>query len=534
MDNWNSRRSVVYARSGMVASSQPLATEIGLSILKAGGNCVDASVAVAAALNITEPTSTGIGGDCFMLYFNNKEVIGLNGSGRAPGALSIEFLKEKGIHELDPFSVHTITVPGAAAAWVDAIELYGTMELHEVLAGAINLAEAGHPVSPMTAYSWERGAKRQLLRWPNANEMLINGRAPKEGEIMKLPHLAKTFRELAEHGKSGFYSGRIATAITDIINEFGGTMTLEDLKRHESSFDEPITTNYRGVDVYEMPPNGQGITALLALNMLEQYSLSSYKYHSSSHLHLLIELLRIAFADAKHYVTDPEFSEIPLKGLLSTSYGLKRKKLFKADKASRNFENGSPQFSSDTVYFSVVDSEGQACSFINSNYMGFGTGLIPKSCGFTLQNRGHNFSLNSKHPNALEPGKRPYHTIIPAMALRDGSLFSSFGVMGGFMQPQGHLQVLSNMLDFKMNPQQALDAPRFCIDAEGSSGRIFIEDGIQVATMSELANLGHHVVPTSGMNRLTFGRGQIILRNTKTGVLSAGSDPRADGCAFGY
>ena len=534
MNTWNSRRSVVYARSGMVASSQPMATEIGLSILKAGGNCVDAAVATAAALNVTEPTSTGIGGDCFMLYYDNKEIFGLNGSGRAPAALSINFLNERDIHELDPFSIHTITVPGAAAAWVDAIKMHGTMELHDVLAGAINLAENGFPVSPMTAYFWERGVKRQLKRWPNADEMLVNGRAPKEGEIMRLPNLARTFEELVEHGKAGFYSGRVADAIVDSMAEFNGTMTLEDLENHKSSFDKPITVRYRGVDVYEIPPNGQGITALLALNILEQFQVNSYEYLSSSHLHLLIESLRIAFADARYYVADPKFMEIPLQALLNTSYGIKRRELFKAGSASKDLKKGSPHFSSDTVYFSIVDDEGKACSFINSNYMGFGTGLIPKSCGFTLQNRGHNFSLNPEHPNALEPKKRPYHTIIPAMALKNGNLFSSFGVMGGFMQPQGHVQVLSNMLDFNMNPQQALDAPRFCIDAEGSNGRIFLEEGIQVKTMSQLANLGHHVVPTSGMNRLQFGRGQIINRNPETGVLSAGSDPRADGCALGY
>ncbi|MHA1396430.1 MAG: gamma-glutamyltransferase [Candidatus Heimdallarchaeaceae archaeon] len=520
----------------MVASSQPLASEAGIRILQQGGNAADAAVAVAAALNVTEPTSTGIGGDCFCLFFDNstKKVHGINASGRAPAALSIDFLKEKGVTDsLPPYSVHTITVPGAAAGWADTIEKFGTMSLSEILTPALELAEEGFPVAPLTARSWERGVY-QLKLGPNSEELLINGRAPKAGEIMKNPTLANTFRILAKEGKNGFYEGRIAKAIIELIQSKGGVMTEEDLKNHSNTFDKPISINYRGIDIYEIPPNGQGITALIALNILEGFDISSMKHSSVEHLHLLIESMRIAFADSRWYVTDPNFVDIPIEALLSKEYAEKRRKLINPSKASFDIQKGSPSTSSDTVYFSVVDGDGNACSFINSNYMGFGTGLIPKGCGFTLQNRGKNFSLNPEHPNALVPNKRPYHTIIPGMATKDGELYASFGVMGGFMQPQGHVQVLSNMIDFGMNPQQALNAPRFCIMDGTSGGKVALEEGISVETMSKLSRMGHEVVPTSGFARMIFGRGQIIKRSPKSGVLCGGTSPRADGIVIAW
>lgn len=533
---FNSYRAPVYGKRGMVASSQPLASEAGMRILQQGGNAADAAVATAAALNVTEPCSTGIGGDCFCLFFDNKtkNVSGLNASGRAPADLSLEFLSERGIiNSLPPLSVHSITVPGAAAGWVDTTEKFGSMELKTILTPAIELAEGGFPVAPFTARAWNRST-RILKMGPYAEEMLLNGEAPKEGEIMKNPTLAQTFRELAEHGKAGFYEGRIAKAIIDLIQSKEGVMSIEDLKKHHSTFDEPISTNYRGVEIYEIPPNGQGITALVALNILEEFEISKMEHSSVEHLHVIIEAMRIAFADTRWYVADPAVVNVPIKELISKQYAAQRRELIDLTKATINVQRGSPTTSSDTVYFSVADGEGNACSFINSNYMGFGTGLIPKGCGFTLQNRGVGFSLEEGHPNALAPKKRPYHTIIPGMATKDDELYASFGVMGGFNQPQGHAQVISNMVDFEMNPQEALNAPRFSIRDGTSGGKVAIEEGISTTTMSILSNMGHEIIPTSGVSRMIFGRGQIITRNSKNGVLCGGSSPRADGMAIGW
>jgi len=533
---FNSRRSPVYGTNGMVASSQPLASMTGIEILKKGGNAADAAVATAAALNMTEPTSTGIGGDCFCLFFDasSKKVEGINGSGRAPSGLTLEYLESIGITgSLPPFSVHTVTVPGAAAGWIDTIERLGTMTLEEVLAPAIDLGEKGFPVSPITARAWERGIP-QLKNGPHYDELLIEGRAPRAGEIMKNKNLSETFRKLAEHGKSGFYEGKIAEEIVRVLSDMGGTMALEDLKNHNSTFPDPIKTNYKGLDVYEIPPNGQGITALLALNIVEEYDFTGIEHGSSRHLHILIEAMRLAFSDTRWYVADPNVVDVPINQLLSKDYASERRKLLDHEKASVDVVKGSPAAGSDTVYFCVVDGEGNACSFINSNYRGFGTGIIPEGTGFTLQNRGANFSLDPEHPNRLQPDKRPYHTIIPGMALKAGELFAPFGVMGGFMQPQGHLQVIVNMIDYGMNPQHALDAPRFCILDGRSGGKVYLEKPISIDTMSQLATMGHDVVPVSGSRRIIFGKGQIINRNPDTGVLTAGSDPRSDGCAIGW
>ncbi|MFH2112093.1 MAG: gamma-glutamyltransferase [Candidatus Bathyarchaeota archaeon] len=532
---FNSRRSPVYGTHGMVASSQPLASMAGLRILQQGGNAADAAVAVAAALNVTEPTSTGIGGDCFCIFYDAKSraVKGLNGSGRAPAGLNIEYLADKGITSLPRFSVHTVTVPGAAAGWADTIDRFGTMPLQQVLAPATELAEKGFPVSPITARAWDRGIP-QLRNGPHGDELLIGGRAPRAGEIMRNPNLARTFRELAERGKAGFYEGRIAKEIVRVMGDMGGTMTPDDLKKHRTTYPDPVSTNYKGLDVWEMPPNGQGITALIALNILEEFSLTGVPHASAKHLHTLIEALRIAFADTRWYVADPDVVYVPVKELLSKEYAAERRRLLNPERATLDVQRGSPVVGSDTVYFCIVDGEGNACSFINSNYTGFGTGIIPRGCGFTLQNRGSGFSLDPDHPNRLEPGKRPYHTIIPGLATLDGDLYAPFGVMGGFMQPQGHVQVIVNLVDYGMNPQEALDAPRFCILDGTAGGKVSLEDEIDVQVMSQLASMGHEVVPCSGWARGVFGRGQIIHRNPSTGVLTAGSDARADGCAVGW
>jgi gamma-glutamyltranspeptidase / glutathione hydrolase len=533
---FNARRSPVYGLHGMVASSQPLASMAGIEILQKGGNAADAAVAVAATLNMTEPCSTGIGGDVFCLFFDSKtkKVKGLNASGRSPSELTLDYLADKGVTtELSPTSPYTVTVPGAASGWVDSVDLFGVMTMKEVLEPAIRLGEEGFPVSPITARAWSLGVPK-LMTGPHYDELLIEGRAPRAGDIMKNKNLANTFREVARHGKAGFYEGRVAEEIVKVLTDLGGVMSLEDLKSHHNTYPQPISTNYKGLDVYEIPPNGQGITALIALNILEEYDFSNIPHSSQEHLHILIEAMRLAFADSRWYVADTEFTNIPIHELISKEYAAKRRLLIQPEKASIDVQRGSPVAGSDTVYFCIVDGEGNACSFINSNYTGFGTGIIPKGCGFTLQNRGFGFSLDPRHPNRLEPNKRPYHTIIPGMLLKYGELYAPFGVMGGFMQPQGHVQVVVNMVDYSMNPQEALDAGRFCILDGTSGGKVFVEDEISVKVMSELSAMGHEIVPCSGWRRGIFGKGQIIHRNPNSNVLTAGSDPRSDGCAIGW
>ncbi|MBX3038823.1 MAG: gamma-glutamyltransferase [Anaerolineales bacterium] len=534
--NFTSRRSSVYSKRGIVATSQPLATAAGLEILSKGGNAADAAVAAAAALNVTEPTSTGIGGDMFALYFDSqtKQVTALNGSGRASSLLTLDTLKKNNFlaDGLPPYHPYTITVPGACAGWCDLIEKHGSLSLTEILSPAIRLADEGFPVAPITSYFWGRGADRQLKSALNGTELTIDGRAPKAGEIFYNKGLAKTFRLIAEKKAEGFYQGLIAEAIVSVIKEAGGVMSDADLAEHVSTWENPISVNYHGLNVYECPPNGQGITALIALNILEGFDLASLDLLSPEKMHLMIESMRLAFADASWYVADPAFAKIPMNELLSKEYANERRKLINLKRATVDQKRGTPVASSNTVYLSVVDGFGNACSFINSNYMGFGTGIVPKGWGFTLQNRGHNFSLDANHPNVLAPKKRPYHTIIPAMVTResDNSLYSSYGVMGGFMQPQGHVQVLSALKDAKLDPQSALDLPRFCIDVEESGGRVAIEEGMPIETIDNLKKIGHPIYEVSGYNRALFGRGQVILQDENQ-VLIGGSDPRADGYA---
>uniref|UniRef100_M4BUC6 Gamma-glutamyltransferase n=1 Tax=Hyaloperonospora arabidopsidis (strain Emoy2) TaxID=559515 RepID=M4BUC6_HYAAE len=544
-------RSPVYSRHGIVACSQPLASEIGLRILKRNGNAVDAAIAIAAALNVTEPCSTGIGGDCFLLSFDSKtkQIRGLNGSGRSPAALIAEkAIQEFGQHNkvIPSGHGHAVTVPGAVAGWVDAIESWGTMSLRDILTPAIELAREGFPVSPLTAASWKR-SKWQLLRGPYATELLnAQEDAPKAGEVFVNEHLANCLTEVAEKGKEAFYKeGRIAQAIVDIVRAKGGVLTLADLENHKSTFVTPISTRFQGVQVHEIPPNGQGITALLALNILSQLINDGGlpPPGSAQEVHLQIEALRLAFADAKWYVSDVEHNaSVPVKELLSQDYAKKRAALIDRTKAAINSTVGSPTLSCNTVSFQVIDGQGNAVSMVNSNYEDFGTGLVPKHCGFTLQNRGCNFELHggtAEHPNALAPNKRPYHTIIPGLTTFEdtGELHSSFSVMGGFMQPQGHVQVLGRMLLHGMNPQEALDAPRFCIDFAHQDGgsAVLIESDFGSSTIAALSEVfGHTVVKIKGLERMIFGRGQIIVRDPTTGVLCAGSDGRADGCAMGW
>ncbi|MCL4271141.1 MAG: gamma-glutamyltransferase [Anaerolineales bacterium] len=531
---FTSRRSPVYSRRGIVATSQPLATAAGIEVLSKGGNAADAAVAAAAALNVTEPTSTGIGGDMFALYFDaqTQQVTALNGSGRASSALTLDRLKKEGLSTLPPFHPHTVTVPGACAGWCDLISKHGSLSLTEILAPAIRLADEGFPVAPITAHFWARGADRQLKSALNGHELTVDGRAPKAGEIFQNKGLARTFKLVAERGAQGFYQGSVAESIVAVIKEAGGCLSAEDLAAHVSTWESPISVDYRGLRVYECPPNGQGITALIALNILDGFDMASMDLLSTEKMHLMIEAMRLAFADAKWYVSDPAFSKIPMLELLSKEYASERRKLIDMKRATVDPRRGSPMNASGTVYLSVVDGMGNACSFINSNYMGFGTGIVPKGWGFTLQNRGHNFSLDPNHPNVLVPGKRPYHTIIPAMVTRvsDNSLYASYGVMGGFMQPQGHVQVLSALKDGGLDPQSALDLPRFCLDADSNGGKVDIEEGMPTATVNALREMGHPLNEVSGYERAVFGRGQVILRD-EAGVLCGGSDPRADGYA---
>ena len=534
--NFSSRRSPVLGRRGMVATSQPLAVAAGLEILAQGGKAADAAVAIAAALNVTEPTSTGIGGDCFALYYRaeTRDISALNGSGRAPGDLTLDRLRSEGFEgELPPFHPYTITVPGACAGWCDLVERYGRLSLSAILAPAIRLAEEGFPVAPVTAYYWERGAGRQLLSAPGGQELTIDGRGPRAGEIFRNPGLARTLKAVAQGGQAAFYHGEIAEGIAHTVQSAGGCLRVEDLAAHHSTWEQPIHTNYRGIQFWECPPNGQGLAALIGLNILEGFDQVQLSPLSAERLHLLVEAMRLAFADANWYVSDPAFNSIPLGDLLSKEYAAHRRRLINFQRATPDQRHGVPVASSDTVYLSVVDGEGNACSFINSNYMGFGTGIVPTGWGFTLQNRGHGFSLDHQHPNALAPGKRPFHTIIPALATHpDGGLYASFGVMGGFMQPQGHLQVAVALLDDRLDPQATLDQPRFCIQDGRAGGAVALEEGIPLGVIAQLAGMGHRVEHVSGHERAVFGRWQVILRDHQSGVLWGGSDPRADGCAM--
>ncbi len=534
--NYCSRRSPVLATGAMAATSQPLAANAGLEIMRQGGSAADAAVAMAAVLNVVEPMSTGIGGDCFALFYDARTgaVTALNGSGRSPAALNLEDLQSEGLTRIPDESPHGVTVPGTVRGWADLLERHGRMTLADVLKPAIHYAEQGYPVSPIIARAW--GQLVLTFRSVDApHEYLPEGKAPEAGQIIRLPALARTLRAIAEGGPAAFYEGPVAEAIAARVQAAGGRLTEEDLHAHVSTWEEPISVEYHGVRVYECPPNGQGLAALLALNIIKDADPTILsRQQSAARLHYLIEAMRLAFADAARYVADPAFASIPLDHLLSDRYAAARRSLIRPDQAMQPPSYGSPLPGSDTVYLTAVDPEGNACSFINSLYMGFGSGLVVRQSGIVLQNRGTLFSLDPEHPNRLEPGKRPYHTIIPGMITRGRNLYASFGVMGGFMQPQGHLQVINALIDAGMDPQTALDSPRFCVMNGETGTQIALEQGIDFDIMAYLADLGHHIIPVGGNKRALFGGGQIILRDPDTGVLWGGSDPRKDGAAVGY
>ena len=531
---FNSRRSTVHATHGMVATSQPLAAIAGLRVLMDGGNAVDAAVATAATLNVVEPMSTGVGGDVFALIWRaaDKEVIALNGSGRAPMAANIEDLQAKGHRRMPAFGPLSISVPGAVHGWEVLLESQGTMALTDVLAPAIDYAEHGFPVSDIIAFQWKQ-QQDKLAALPSGQEMLVNGRAPREGDLMRLPTLAQTLRAVAEGGSAAFYTGPIATAMADFVQEQGGWLSEPDLAAHHSDWDEPISADYRGVTCWECPPNGQGIIALEALNIVEGFDVAGMGPQSVDRYHHLIEATRLGFADAFEYLADPRCAEVPADRWVSKEYARWRRTLIDPERAMFTAPYGRMVPGSDTVYISVVDGAGNACSLINSVFANFGSGLVAPGTGIVLHNRASLFSAVPGHPNALAGGKRPFHTIIPAMATRDGELWLSYGVMGGFMQPQGHLQVITNMVDFGMDAQGALNALRFQVAGDA----VWLEGDVDQDVVTGLHRRGHRVNVMHGPQRGGaggMGGGQIISRNPDSGVLSGGSEPRKDGTAVGW
>jgi gamma-glutamyltranspeptidase / glutathione hydrolase len=556
--DFRSRRSNVMAMHGMVASSQPLATLAGLDILRAGGTAADAAVTVAAMLNVVEPFSTGVGGDCFALYWDasSKSVFALNGSGPAAGSANLESLLSAGYDQFPYFTGHAVSVPGTVGAWTALLDRFGKMSLGEVLAPAIHYAFEGYPVTEWIGSGWNI-MKSHLMRegknesapkhlqypgppQPSAHEFLVDGHAPKVGDRITLPTLGETLEKLATGGRDFFYSGDFAEKLCEYVQRYGGWLEPSDLASFEAEWVEPIFTDYRDVRLYECPPNGQGLVAIIAAKIANGFDLANMT--PVQRTHMLIECVRLGFLEALRWVADPHFQEIPFADLLSDQFIQSRREFIDPQSAIKHLEINSNPVGDDTVYLSVVDGTGNACSLINSLYMGGGTGLVVPGTGVLLQNRAATFSLDPEHPNALAAGKRPYHTIIPGMITKDNELLASFGVMGGFMQPQGHLQVLSNMVDLGYNPQQALDMPRFCLNildgggvgANDPGGEVYLEAGFSFDEMAVLRQKGHHVSPICGRQRVLFGGGQVIQRDPQTGMLIGGSDPRKDGCALGW
>lgn len=534
-------RSAVLARHGMAATSQPLATMAAIDVLKSGGNAIDAAIAANAVIGVVEPMSCGVGGDLFAIVWDakQKKLLGLNASGRAPLGASIEVYRSKGLDSIPETGPLSWSVPGCVDGWAQLHEKLGSKPLGELLGPAIRYAEEGFPVSEIIADGW-KGSEPSLGKIPtSAACYLPGGHAPGFGDVYKNPDLARTLRTIAEEGPTAFYRGRIAREIVDYSRAAGGLFALEDFEKHTSTWVEPVSTNYRGYDVWELPPPGQGIAALQMLNLLERYDLKSMGPNSPRALHLMIEAKKLAFEDRATYYTDPEFAKVPVDRLISKAYADERAKLIDPQRANSRPEPGVLG-QSDTIYMTVVDGDFNAVSLIQSVFHGFGSQHVPGKLGFSLQNRGALFALDPKHMNRLEPGKRPFHTIIPAFVTKDGKPWFSFGVMGGDMQPQGHVQVLVNMIDFGMDVQEAGDAARF--RHFGSSeptgpramdgGTVVVETGIGPDVMLELEAMGHQVridPPGGG-----FGGYQGIRIDVEKGVLMGGSDPRKDGQAIGY
>jgi gamma-glutamyltranspeptidase / glutathione hydrolase len=528
-------RSVVRASHGMVATSQPLASQVGLDILKRGGNAVDAAIAIAAMLNVTEPNMTGIGGDAFMLVYSarTKKLEGLNASGRAPRALNLQYFSSRNITRMPMTGMAPVTVPGAFDGWVTLLEKFGTIKLADLMAPAIEYAENGFPVMEKISADWEPEVPKLKQSAAAASTFLVNGGAPQPGVIFQQKNLARTLRTVARGGRDAFYRGEIGRAIVEYCRENGGYLTVEDFAAQKSEWVEPISTTYRGHTLYEIPPNGQGLTALILLNILEGIDLRSMGSDPARYYHTLIEAIKIAFADRNRHIADPAFAKVPVRELLSKDYAARRRALIDPEKAIDPPAYGDVTAGSDTTYFTVVDKDRNAVSFINSIFSSFGSGIVAGDTGIVLQNRGAGFSLEPDHPNRIEPGKRPFHTIIPAMVFKDGNLLMSYGVMGGDIQPQGHAQVLINLIERGMNLQQAIDAPR----VRYISGRgVMMEDGLTEPVIRDLVQRGHErILPPAGvLHRALMGGGQAIMIDPATGALVGASDSRKDGMALGY
>ncbi len=515
----NSNRYPTVAKNGMVATSQPLAAQAGLEILKLGGNAIDAAVATAAALTVVEPTSNGIGGDAFAICWINNELIGMNSSGKSPVLLSPDKLKH--VNSMPKFGWTPVTVPGVPKAWAELISKYGKLSLNEVLAPAIKLAEEGYAITPVLGKNWERSTRvfgnlkgSEFEEWTKT--YTNNGTPPAIGEVFTLKNHAKTLRMIAESGSDSFYSGELADKIELSSIKHGGYLRKTDLEAHQVDWSKPVSINYKGYDIWELPPNGQGIIALEGLNIFKNLKQSN---NETEFYHNQIESIKIAFRDGLKYITDPNDTSFDFSDILSEEYCLSQSKTI--SKTAQDFQVGAR--TSGTVYLATADKYGNMVSFIQSNYMGFGSGIVVEGTGISMQNRGADFSLNPNDANYLKPGKRSYHTIIPGFITKDSKPVGPFGVMGGYMQPQGHMQVICNMIDLKMNPQMALDAPRWQWIKNKS---ISFEPRFNASIIKKLSELGHDTVVATDTG--SFGRGQIILK-TEHGTLVGGTEARTDG-----
>lgn len=533
---------MVLAKHGIVATSHPRAAQVGLDVLQAGGNAVDAAIAVNAMLGVVEPMSCGIGGDLFAIVWDAKtgQLYGLNASGRSPQTLTRQIFQERGLKEIPLTGPLSWSVPGCVDGWALLRERFGSRPLAEILAPAISAAEQGEPVSELIASSWY-GARESLAKWPDsARVYLPGGRPPRMGEIAKLPELAATYRLIAEQGRDGFYKGAVAAEIDRFSRAHGGYLTAADLAAHSSEWIAPVSTNYRGYDVWELPPNGQGIAALQMLNILSGFDLKKMGPKSPEYVHHFVEAKKLAFADRAKYYADPAFGRLPTAELISMNYAVKRRGLIQPEQALTSIPAGDPKLEHvDTVYLTVVDKDRNCCSLIQSLYHGFGSQVVPGTVGFALQNRGNLFALDDHHLNRLEPGKRPFHTIIPALVTKQGKPVFSFGVMGGDMQAQGHVEILVNVLDFGMNIQAAGDAARIRHGGsatptgqptEPGGGTVYLESGFPAETRQQLQQWGHKLDKSPG----SYGGYQGIWIDWERGVLHGASDPRKDGAAVGY
>jgi len=526
------QRSVVMASRGMVASSHFLATLSGYKALAQGGTAVDAAVAMVATLSVVEPHSVGIGGDAFALIYlaEERKLVGMNASGRSPSSATISWFKNRGMTRIPERGILSVTVPGALHGWAKAVETYGVLPLSEAFEDALDYAEKGFPVTEVIAGEWG-SAVGVLQTQPSASDTyLIQGKAPTPGHVVRNRDLARTYRTIINEGIETFYGGVIGQAVERCAVSCGGLLTAQDLRSHTTTWVTPIFTQYRGLSVYELPPNTQGVTVLQMLNILEGYDLRALQHNGPDYLHLLIEAKKLAFADRDRHVADPAFETIPLDLLCSKKYAARCRARIDPEGTMRSPRRPFSAGGSDTVYVTAVDEHRNAASFISSIFMPFGSGVVVNGTGIILQNRGTSFSLNPRHPNHLEPGKRPRHTIMPGMVFENGSFVMSFGVMGGDMQPQGQVQFLTNVIDFRMNLQEAVDAPRI---RHIRGNHVFAEAGIGREAIIALENRGHHIGGSrTSVNQV--GGGQAIYLDRAHNVLFGASDRRKDGCALGY